>query len=177
MLELVLGVVVVIAFILIFIVIGHNKFQFAIIKMEEAENNIDVLLHKKLDLLNRSAPVVKKELKMEEFLEELESKKEADISLFELNTLLKKNSDEFFKVLDENEKLFKSETLATIINDINSNEIDLTAAIKFYNDGVVVFNKLVSSFPTSILAFLKRYKKKDFYNNEKKEIYDILNDK
>lgn len=177
MLEIILGVVVIIALILIFVVVMHNKYQFAIIKMEEAENNIDVLLHKKLDLLNRAAPVVKKELKMDKFLDELEEKKDIDTNLFELNTLLKNNSDNFFKILDENEKLFKSETLSTIINDINSNEIDLVAAIKFYNDGVVVFNKLISSFPSNIFAFFKRYKKKDFYNNEKKEIFDILNDK
>ena len=108
MFEIITGIVVIIAFILFFIVIGHNKFQFAIIKMEEAENNIDVLLHKKLDLLDRAIPVVKKELKMEEFLEEIENSKDSNINLFELNNLLKNNSDSFFKVIDENEKLFKS---------------------------------------------------------------------
>ena len=60
---------------------------------------------------------------------------------------------------------------------MSTNEIELTAAIKFYNDGVVVFNKLISSFPSNILAFFKRYKKKEFYNNEKREIFDILNNK
>lgn len=177
MFEIILGIIVVISLLLIFIIIIHNKFQFVIIEMEEAENNIDVLLHKKLDLLVRSIPIVKKELKLEEFLEDLEEKKDMDVSLFELNTILKKNHDVFNKVLDDNEKLFKSDSLSVIINDINSNEIDLVAAIKFYNDGVVFFNKLVSSFPSNIFAFFKRYKKKEFYSNEKKEIFDILNDK
>lgn len=177
MLEIILGVIVVISLLLIFIIIMHNKFQFAIIEMEEAENNIDGLLHKKLDLLVRSIPIVKKELKIEEFLEDLEEKKDMDVSLFELNSTLKKNHDDFIKILDENEKLFKSESLSAIIDEVNSNEVDLVAAIKFYNDGVVVFNKLVSSFPSNILALFKRYRKKDFYSNEKKEIFDILNDK
>lgn len=177
MLEIILGIIVGVSLLLIFIIIIHNKFQFAIIEMEEAENNIDVLLHKKVDLLNRARPIIEKELKMRDFLEELGNCEENDISLFELNTILKRSYDDFIKVLDENEKLFKSESLASIINDINSIEIDLTAAIKFYNDGVVVFNKLVSSFPSNILAFFKRYKRKAFYSNEKKEIFDILNDK
>ena len=175
--EIIIGIVVFIAFLLILGIIGHNKFQFSIIKIEEAENNIDALLHKKLDLLNRAAPVVKKELKLDVFLDELENNKDNSISLFELNDLLKRSSDDFFKVLDDNEKLFKSETLATIINDISTNEIELTAAIKFYNDAVIIFNKLVSSFPSNILAFLKRYKKKEFYSNEKKEMFEILNNK
>lgn len=177
MVELIIGIIVVIALILLFIVIIHNKFQFAIIEIEEAENNIDILLHKKKDLLNRSIPIIRKELKMEDFLKELDDKKDSDINLFELNSLLKKSYEDFFKVLDENEKLFKSETLTTIIDDINNNEIDLVAAVKFYNNSVVVFNKLVSSFPSCVFAFFRRYKKKDFYNNEKKEIFDILNDK
>lgn len=177
MFEFITGIVVIVAFILFFIVIGHNKFQFAIIKMEEAENNIDVLLHKKLDLLDRAIPVVKKELKLENFLEDIENSKNDNVNLFQLNNLLKCNSDTFYKILDENEKLFKSETLSSIINDMGNNEIELTAAIKFYNDGVVIFNKLISSFPSCILAFFKRYKKKEFYNNEKREIFDILNNK
>ena len=177
MLEIITGVIVVIAFILFFIVMGHNKFQFAIIRMEEAENNIDVLLHKKLDLLDRAIPIVKKELKMENFLDEIENSKDNNINLFELNNLLKNNSDSFYKILDENEKLFKSETLSSIINDMSNNEIELTAATKFYNDAVVIFNRLVSSFPSNILAFFKHYKKKEFYNNEKREIFDILNNK
>ena len=53
MLEIILGVVVGLALITIFISILNNKFQFAIIKIEEAENNIDALLHTKKDLLER----------------------------------------------------------------------------------------------------------------------------
>ena len=49
--------------------------------------------------------------------------------------------------------------------------------IKFYNDTVVDFNQLILSFPSSIIAFIKRYKKKEFYSNEKREIEDILNTK
>lgn len=175
--EIIIGSIVVVALILLFIVIMHNRFQFAIIDMEEAENNIDILLHKKLELLNRTIPIVKKEIKLDSFLDNLVDKKDNSLNLFELNNLLKKESEEFFKVIDENDKLLKSETLSSIIDDIDSNEIDLTAAIKFYDDSVVLFNKLVSSFPSCILAFFKRYKKKSFYSGENKEIFDILNDK
>ena len=42
---------------------------------------------------------------------------------------------------------------------------------------VVEFNKLVMSFPSKLIAFLFRYKKKQFHNNEKREMYEILNEK
>jgi hypothetical protein len=57
-----------------------------------------------------------------------------------------------FKVLDENEKLLKSETLLSILEELNDNEEDIIGAIKFYNDTVVDFNELVVSFPANIIA-------------------------
>ena len=80
-----------------------------------------------------------------------------------------------FKILDENEKLMKSESLLSILEQLNTNEENIVGAIKFYNDTVVEFNRLVVSFPSNILAFFKRYTKLEFYNNEKREIFEILN--
>lgn len=176
MVELILICMVVVGLIGILVVINHNKFKFAIIKIEEAENNIDVLLQKKLDLLNRASSVIKKELKLETFLDnllEVESKK---LNHFQLNDLLNESTSQFYKTLDDNEKLYKSESLNNIILEFKANNLDLVAAVKFYNDAVVIFNKLRCSFPSNLIGFLFRYKKKEFYNNEKKEMYEILND-
>lgn len=177
MLEIILGCMVVISLILIVIVSCHNKFKFAIIKIDEAENNIDIFLQKKYDLLGRTRPIIKKELKLEEFLEDINDFKEKKYNHFEENNLLKDYYNELFKVLDENEKLYKSESLISIIEEINDNEEDVVAGIKFYNDSVVIFNQLISSFPSNVIRLLFHYKKKEFYNNEKREIYEILKEK
>lgn len=174
MLETILGCLVIISLLGIIFIVYHNKFKFSIIKIEEAENNIDFFLQRKLDLLKRSRQVVIKELKLEEFLEPLNSKTISDLNHFELNDLLKKTYNEFFQILDENEKLFKSESLVKIIQDLNSNEIDLVAAVKFYNDTVVLFNQLIVSFPSNIIRLFFGYRKKEFYSHEKREIYKIL---
>lgn len=174
MIETVLGCLVIVSLIGIIFIVYHNKFKFSIIKIEEAENNIDLFLQKKLDLLKRSRQVVIKELKSEDFLEQLDSETISDLNHFELNDFLKKTYNEFFQTLDDNEKLFKSESLVHIIDDLNSNEIDLVAAIKFYNDTVVMFNQLIVSFPSSIIRLFFGYRKKEFYSHEKREIYKIL---
>ena len=44
MIEIILGCIVFIALLAIIVVIYHNKFQLAIIKIDEAENNIDILI-------------------------------------------------------------------------------------------------------------------------------------
>src|SRR5699024_8011430 len=136
MLELVLGCIVIVALIILIFVIYHNKFQISIIKIEEAENNIDLFLLKKLDLLKRTIPIVKKELKLDSFLDQLEGSYLDDLNHFELNDTLKLAFNELFKTLDDNEKLFKSESLVRIVEELNANEINLVAAVKFYNDTV-----------------------------------------
>lgn len=176
MLEIILAIVVVISFLLCILVLINNKFQLAIIKIDKAEEDIDLYLEKKKELLNRTRPIIKKELKLEEFLEELDEDLD-DINHFEKHNTLKIMYNELFKSLDEHEKLLKSESLVSILEELNTNEENIIGAIKFYNDTVVEFNRLIVSFPSRIIAFFKRYHKKEFYNNEKREIFEILNNK
>lgn len=177
MLYLFLGIIILILIIFVTATIYYNKFRFAIIKIDEAENNIDVLFEKKIELLERTRPIIKKELKTDNFLDDIEFLNESEINHFEMNLSLKKLHEELNKVLDNNEKLFKSEALISIIEEINNNDDAILGSTKFYNDNVVIFNQLIGTFPSNVIGLFCRYKRKDFYNNEKKEMYEILNDK
>ena len=177
MFEVILGCSIILVLLIIIIIVYHNKFQFVIIKIEEAENNIGVLLDKKRELLDRTRGIVKKELKLDEFLEELDDFEEKHLNHFQTNTWLKDSYYDLVKLLDENEKLYKSESLVSIIEELNDNEDMIVGSINYYNDNVVEFNKLLVSFPSNIIGFFKRYKRKDFYNDEKREIFEILNDR
>ena len=169
-------IIVIISALSFVFVIFNNKFQLTIIKIDKAEEDIDIYLDKKKDLLKRTKPIIKKELKLKKYMEELKEVDE-NISNFDKHIALKNIYNNLFKTLDENEKLLKSEALVKILEDLNDNEEDIIGAIKFYNDSVVEFNQLVVSFPSNVIALIKRYKKKDFYNNEKREIFEILNKK
>ena len=176
MLEIILGIVVGISIILLICTIYNNRFQLAIIKIDKAEEDIDLCLDKKKELLDRTRPIIQKELKIEEFITELDNDF-TNMNNFEKHNTLKMAYNELFKTVDENEKLMKSDSLLSVLNSLNDNEEDVIGAIKFYNDTVVEFNKLVVSFPSCVIAFFKRYKKKEFYNNEKREMFEILNEK
>lgn len=176
MLEIILTIIVVISLLLFIFVIINNRFALSIIKIEKAEEDIELYLQKKQDLLSRTKPILKKELKTKKVLLELDDISE-NANNFELHNILKSTYNELFKILDENEKLLKSDNLVKILDSLNSNEENIVGAIKFYNDTVVEFNQLIATFPSSVVAFFKRYKKKDFYNNEKREIFEILNEK
>jgi len=174
--EIILLVIVIISFILLIGTIFNNKYNLAIIKIDKAEEDINIYLEKKEDLLDRTRPIIKKELKLKSFLDKIDEKND-NISNFQKNDFLKNIYNELFKILDENEKLLKSEALNSILKSLNDNEEQIVGAIKFYNDTVVDYNKLIISFPTNIIAFFKGYKKKEFYNNEKREMFEILNEK
>ena len=176
MLEIVLGVIVGISLLLLISTLISNKFQLAIIKIEQAEQDIDIYLDTKKDLLDRTRPIITKELKIDEFLPEID-RNFTEISNFEQNDILKKAYNDLFKIIDENDKLLKSEALSMILTSLNDNEENIVGAIKFYNNTVVEYNKLVLSFPSNIIGFFKRCKKKEFYNNEKREMFEILNEK
>jgi len=176
MLEIIIGVIVVISLISFIVVIYNNRFELANIKIEKAEQDIELYLKNKLELLQRTRPIVKKALRTKEFMEDLDNIPE-ELTNLEMHITLKKIYNELFKAMDEHEKLYKSEPLLKILDELNDNEEDIIGAIKFYNDTVVDFNKLVVTFPSSIIAVFKRYKKLDFYNNEKREIFEILNEK
>ena len=176
MLEIILGIVVGISIILLICTSYNNRFQLAIIKIDKAEEDIDLCLDKKKELFDRTRPIIQKELKIEEFITELDNDF-TNMNNFEKHNTLKMAYNELFKTVDENEKLMKSDSLLSVLNSLNENEEDVIGAIKFYNDTVVEFNKLVVSFPSCVIAFFKRYKKKEFYNNEKREMFEILNEK
>lgn len=174
MIEVIIGCSVLLIIIIIILISINNKFAFAIIKINEAESNLDVLLERKLDLLQRTIPIVKKEIKLEDFLEDLNEFNTSSLNHFQVNDILKRANNELYKILDEHDKLFKSENLSAILRDLSDNEEAIIGSIKFYNDNVVIFNQLVSSFPAKIVALFHHYKRKEFYNDESKEIYELL---
>ena len=175
MVYIIVGICVIL-FLIILLVrsIIKSKFNIASIKIDKAEQDIDIYLVRKKELLDRTRPIVTKELKLESFLTDLDQDFNTINNYLE-NDILRRNYNELLKTIDENDKLLKSSSLKEILNDLEDNEEDIIGAIKFYNDTVVDYNKLVVSFPGAIVAFFHKYKKKEFYNNEKREMFDILN--
>lgn len=166
--------VILLCILLFVLAIYNNKFQLAVIKIDKAEEDINIYLQRKIELLDRTRPIIKKELKLKQFMTELDDV-ENSASNFTKNDLLKNIYNNLFKILDEHEKLYKSESLRSVLDLLNDNEENIVGAIKFYNDTVVDYNQLVMTFPTKLIAIFKGYKKKEFYNNEKREFFEILN--
>lgn len=171
-------VVIVIALLLMIFVIYYNKYQFAIIRINEAENKISKSLKEKTVLFERVIPIIKEKFKKENRLIDIMIKiKDNELNNFELNKELQNASKILNELLDNNVYLYEEENIKVILDELFMNKQDIEAGEKFYNDNVVIYNKLICSFPSNIVGSFMRLKRKEFYEKEKEEIFEILKEK
>lgn len=171
----VLFCVIVVLFIVFFsiYVINKSKFQVLIIKINEAENNINELLNKKYAILVEIGKFIKKKTKETTF-DGLENINIEEISHFELSKELAKYDHTIVEYVEFNKNIKFTEKELSSFDEFTTINIEYIAAEKYYNDNASIFNKLINTFPASLVSKIKRYKEKEFYSNEKEEIFEIL---
>ena len=153
--------------ILIFIVLISNRFTYLILKVEEADSDIDVSLIKRHEVLTKMVEVVKaytkheKEnlIKLAEIKKgmSLAEKKEANKSMDE--------AKERINILVENyPKLKAGENYLTLQKAIVDAEDHLQASRRMYNSNVSLYNQYLFMFPYMIIGKLRGLKKKEYLN-------------
>ena len=171
---IVLGVIFILIFILIFLfILNFSKLKRINIKINEAENNIDMLLTEKYIILSKLDKSIKNKTETD-FFDGLYNTNIEDLNSFDLNKLLSKYDNAIIELSNYNNNLEYSEDDLTDFNRLNDVNINRLAAEKFYNDNVVIYNKLINKFPINIISKIKGYDKKELFTNEKEEIFEIL---
>lgn len=174
------AVITIIALIMIFIIFEislYNKFQLLKIKITEALNNMDILFEKKFNLLERCTNIIKEnnnKYKEDLILDNLLKIKNQKLDRFELNRELTIALRDYYALLDLDKKLANIDALKNINEDLVDIDNDLNASKKYYNDNIVLYNKLVKSFPSNIVAKIFKYRNEDFFKEEKIETLEIL---
>jgi len=160
-----LSVIIVICLILILLVATYNHFQDYIIRINEADVNIDAVLRKRFDLLNKSVGIIKNNTKTEEqILEILEKIRSKKMNNFELDRHLYDAINEFHALKEKYPKLQDNKDfIKTEINIIES-ESEIVGLRKYYNDIVTDYNKLVKNCPSNFVALFKGYKAKNYFD-------------
>jgi len=170
--TIILLLIIIACLILIMLVATYNHFQDYIIRINEAEVNIDAVLRKRFDLLNKSVGIIKNVTDTEEqILEILEKIRSKKLNNFELDRCLYEAINEFHALKEKYVKLQNNkEFIKTEINIIES-ESEIVGLRKYYNDIITDYNKLVKTCPSNLVAIFKGYKSKDYFdgNNLEKE--------
>ena len=161
------SILLAISLLIIWISTSYNQFQVLIIRINEAEANIDAVLRKRFDLLNKSIDVIKENTKTEEdVLEQIVKLRSRKLSNFELDRKLYDALKEFEKFKEKYPKLKTAESFMKIDIALNESEAEIVAFRKYYNDIITDYNKLVKSFPTNIIALFFKFKSKLYFDGK-----------
>ena len=160
-----LSIVIVVGLILILLIATYNHFQDYIIRINEADVNIDAVLRKRFDLLNKSVGIIKSNIETEEvLLERIANLRTKKLSNFELDRNLYDVINEFHIIREKYPELQTNEEFIKIDINLMESESEIVGLRKYYNDIITDYNKLVKSCPSNIIAMLKNYKTKDYFD-------------
>lgn len=161
----ILSLIIVVCIILIFLTATYNHFQDYIIRINEADVSIDAVLRKRFDLLNKSIGIIKSNIKSEEeILKMIPKLRSQKITNFELDRGLYDAINEFHELKEKYLDLQNNKELIKIEINLMESESEIVGLRKYYNDIVTDYNKLVKSAPSNIIAILKGYKAKDYFD-------------
>lgn len=169
-------ITVVVLFILIWFVSTSNSLNRAVVKIDEADSGIDVALTKRYDVLTKMVDTVKGYAKHEKELIVETIKLRKGMTIQEKSEVNNKMNDAFSKlnVVAENyPELKASENFAVLQQSIADVEEHLQAARRLYNANVSSFNQMIVTFPTSIVASMKKLIKKEFFEAEEIKKQDV----
>lgn len=174
MIPIIIGaILLIVCIIALFFLYNYNHFQEYIIRINEAEVSIDSTLRKRFDLLNKSIDFIKEVTNEESILPTIVGLRSQKISNIELDKQLYPAIEEFQAYAETYEALKKNEGYLKTQVHLIETESEIVALRKYYNDMSIEYNKMVSSFPSNIVASLKKYKRKELYE-ERKEKKSIL---
>lgn len=162
-------IIIIICLILIWYITSFNKFQSYIIRINEAEADIDATLRKRFDLLNKSIGIIKSTTEKETVLEELANLRSTKLTNFELDRKIYDAINEISTLKEDFKDLKKCEGFMKIELGINETEAEIVAARKYYNDTITDYNKMVKSFPSNIVAKLCKFKSKAYFDGKSLE--------
>ncbi len=166
--------IVLITIIVLLIKNSKSKFKFLNIKIKEADSNINLYLQKKKTTLDNIIKIIIDLKKDDNLFDDFTSDTKKEKNSFTLHPVLNKYYSKLSKLLLDDDQLAKNNDIFDHLISLKSNEEELIGSIKFYNDTVVDYNGLLKTFPHKIYARIKSLQDKDFYNNEKEELFDIL---
>lgn len=165
-----LSIITIISAITLVFTLNYNRIQDCIIRINEAEVNIDSVLRKRFDLLNKSISIIKTTTNTEEdvldIIVKLRSKK---ITNFELDRSLYDAINEFNTYKLKYKELANCEDYLKIEINLFESESEIIALRKYYNDIITDYNKLVKSFPSNLIALVRNYSAKSYFDGNNLE--------
>jgi len=172
---IIFGIILVLCLLFGIYITLYNKIQNYTIRINEVESIIDNNLREKYDNINKCVSLIKgnedinKELdkKMFEEIVRLRTKK---ISNFDLDRKLIEANNSFITIKEKYKELKENKDIINITKKIDEIDENLLVNREYYNKNIAEYNKLITLFPTNIIAKIYKYESKLFF--DKKDMSD-----
>ena len=159
---LILGIVII-----SFTLIASNNFNEYIIRINEAEKNIENVLSKRYDYLNKGNDIIKDEINSEEeTINTISTIRSQNLNNFELDKKLYSAIEEFYEYSEEYIDLKNNQDYTNIEINIIESESEVLALKEYYNDIVKKYNLLIEKMPYNIFGKIKKYTEKKLFEIE-----------
>lgn len=173
-----LSIITIICAITLVFTLTYNRIQDYIIRINEAEVNIDSVLRKRFDLLNKSINIIKTKTNTDdEVLDMVVKLRTRKLTNFELDRSLYDAINEFNTYKLKYDELANCEEYLKIEINLFESESEIVALRKYYNDIITDYNKLIKSFPSNLIALARNYPVKSYFdgNNleEEKQMFKL----
>ncbi len=150
---------------LIYYVYLYNKINETIIRVDEAENRIDSNLRDKYDLIVKCLSLLKNKDDLDnKVFKEIYKLKARKISNFDLDRMLVTAHNEFSVICNKDDQLKGNDEIYKSNKQIEIIDEELVTLRNYYNANIMTYNKMIKKFPTIVVAKIKKYKERPYYD-------------
>ena len=174
MMIVVLIIVVLFFLCVIGYILTYNKIQKNVIRIYQAESEIDEALRKKYDYLVQLEGIINEntDLKQDNFKDF--TSEEVKLSSFDADRKLAKIDDTFKKIKLDYEKELNTDAYRSILTSLKINDEKLDASKIYYNKFTTKLNLVIKKFPSNIIARIHGVKEHLYFDKKNMSDDDIF---
>ncbi len=174
--SIICGCIAFIAIIILIIKLKSDKLYVYNTKIQEAENEIQLLLDKKMSLLSEIHQQLSEQIENINF-NYLCNLEDINDDEFKLNSILNNAYSELKDFLENRHSFIPEDNTKHLIDELYRINIECIATKNYYNDNSIILNNKIKKFPNNIIAKFKHLHKKELYNDPVEEEFEILKKK
>lgn len=172
----IIGLVVVVIALIVWYISTLNGLRQMVLKVEEADSGIDVALTKRFDVLTKMLDIVKEYENYEKNVIVESIRLRSGMSMTEKSNAEKQMNKAFDSIkltAEAYPQLQASATFNQLQVAVMDTEEHLQAARRAYNANVTAYNNRVVTIPSSVVAGMNGYVKKDYFEAEETKKQDV----
>jgi len=170
-------IILIIVVLLILIVYKYRNivsdYNSVLVRIHHGENEIDELLHKKADLLDKICESINN-INDNRVFSSVNKVMKKNIDTMKLDKDLAEISLELKEYLLVNKSFIPEDELKNNLDELIELDLNLEATKVYYNDNSTIFNEFIEKFPSKIIAKKKGYDYKNLYTFKEEQLFEIL---